>query len=32
VCPGFFVQAEWLWLNPLPDVEACLAELLAEQS
>ncbi|TWT45839.1 hypothetical protein RAS1_22740 [Phycisphaerae bacterium RAS1] len=28
-CPGFRIQAEWLWADPLPSVQACLAQLLA---
>jgi Uma2 family endonuclease len=27
--PGFFVEAEWLWAEPLPKVGICLKEILA---
>ncbi len=29
--PGFFVQAEWLWEEILPDPFLCLQEILKEQ-
>ena len=28
-CIGFWLKAEWLWADPLPTVEFCLAEILA---
>ncbi len=27
-CPGFYLQAEWLWADPIPAVAACLAEIM----
>lgn len=29
LCPGFFIRAEWLWADPLPQVQTCLSEILA---
>ena len=29
LCPGFFIRAEWLWGDPLPQVQTCLSEILS---
>ncbi len=31
VLPGFWLKPQWLWQEPLPDVQEVLAEILAEE-